>query len=831
MKAQNKKSLKEILDISNDFASLISIDADRSCVYEFTFKSDVAEALRRNANTVEIILRKQQPRDKTDVFESLRSSKNYHKFLSDILQKDSATSDSRNNTKNEGTVVLMHDLTAAINNNIASKLSSDSVRTGVLGSQRMIQLKSTHDLKRANKEPAIMQTTIAQQPQFSSADDVRVSSYDLIMNGIDPSTIAEPQYPVIATHSAFAGFSTHAKRNALTLANEPISPISRAEALLVSAVFLDSRQRLSLSSGVNETDLIPIISDSKITKTINTVLVRVPADFTSSDFYVAFQLVGASGRGIGAAAQANYIVEDVIKRVRHSELVRLLETPRIPPRVSAVISVEPGKNVIEIEQRDPVATGVRIMRRLVTGDGDSSTTYEFITNIFLSKKDGAFKFYDIVNNMHSYVYRCISFGLHGNLSAEFTSAVSRPFRLSNSRILDRQDFVVLHIAAAATGHNIVVSSIPSNAVSVGVMRRDLTAFERLPKYLDDIQRVNTNVVNMTFNDENLKHGHVYEYTCVLFLQDGSSITTSTIVEKQFIPLATGNVNLSVSDVAANDQGVPAIKFNLKSKFNNQTLNDVKLAIEKQDMAHLFQDEIKSEREDLQQLVSHKIDRVDLTTGKREVFDSFMGDTFEDNEQNKKPGMSSLKPGHKYKYVISTQVRNAETMFEKYKKSVVDKSTGKPYVFSPSKALHPITLRTGTIVSRESLDKNHPENEFYHGSTGNSYELDVTLDKPAPQIVDISAKRVNHSTTLIKWNLSSAVEDLDHFIITKQLLGQTSIIGKCHNVANGKSFEFIDSLSFDDIGNISYDVIPVLNDYSRAQRASTNKLTIVDGRGD
>ena len=222
-------------------------------------------------------------------------------------------------------------------------------------------------------------------------------------------------------------------------------------------------------------------------------------------------------------------------------------------------------------------------------------------------------------------------------------------------------------------------------------------------------------------------------------------------------------------------------------------------------------------------------RINLSTGQREDFGTFTGELFSDQREGSVKGVSPLQDGRKYRYIVTTLLRDAETLFENYEKTLVDDITGKEYTFSPFKFLHPITLNRGTIVNRQTLDSNHPEDDFSFGRVGNPREIDVDIGLALPRVTGMSVARVDRRNVCLRWTLDGSKRRLEHFVITKEILGQRSVAGKVHHVSQTGAFEFFDRIQPDDIGEVSYRIIPVLNDFSLGPVSSPSSLVIRDGR--
>ncbi len=116
-----------------------------------------------------------------------------------------------------------------------------------------------------------------------------------------------------------------------------------------------------------------------------------------------------------------------------------------------------------------------------------------------------------------------------------------------------------------------------------------------------------------------------------------------------------------------------------------------------------------------------------------------------------------------------------------------------------------------------------------GNIGNTHEVDVTFESNTPKILNANALKVNQETCLIQWTIDGSLELIDHFIIVKEILRHSSIVGKSHNNFSGKTIEFYDNITINDVGELSYKIIPVFCDYSHGTEITTNKIRINDMR--
>jgi hypothetical protein len=165
------------------------------------------------------------------------------------------------------------------------------------------------------------------------------------------------------------------------------------------------------------------------------------------------------------------------------------------------------------------------------------------------------------------------------------------------------------------------------------------------------------------------------------------------------------------------------------------------------------------------------------------------------------------------------------MFETFQKSMVDRITKKPYKFSPSKFLHPITLKRGTIVSSIGLKTKYGQDQMFYGTIGLSKTLDVSFDKIIAEIVDFNVTQFTKNTNLLTWRIQGLIEKVDHFILMKEVNGIRTIIGKAHSEFEYGNCQFYHNLTRRDIGELRYVIVAVYDDYNSSKFVKSNTIVI------
>lgn len=312
------------------------------------------------------------------------------------------------------------------------------------------------------------------------------------------------------------------------------------------------------------------------------------------------------------------------------------------------------------------------------------------------------------------------------------------------------------------------------------------------------------------------------------MRDGSVIDSNAYAVVRYIRPNVGGVNIVVENLQITQNVLNAnVSFDVTSVIEENDLDQVRSALERAGILNQFENELQLERDKFKQLIAHRIDRVDDTTGVRETFGVISGQNFSDSIDGLRAGVSKLIPGHRYKYYISTLLRQAETMFTGFMKKETDVTTGKAYEYESGKYRHPVTLKTGTLVNKETIAAIEAGKDFVFGDIGNIRRIDVSLNNSTPRVTNVKTSRLSLPKTNVQWHLDGNSSQVDHFIVTKNILGMATVVGKVHNVSATNSFEFIDTVGSDDIGIVQYSVRPIMNTYARGESISSNNLAIKD----
>lgn len=825
-----RKKTANLLRVDNNFASLLDIEGDSTFVYEFQYFAAVVDTLRAGASTVRISIRTEPPLPEREIFERIDDEGDSGRLIDDILLFEAKRKDGRRNNKLNVTSRVNSDLTAKFNNEATRVVDRNEISAdAIISPIRVIDPQPLVAINDENVDPPVMQVMNVPPPQAQR--DPQNSALGLIFNaGVDPSVAGTRVSRYNGTHSSFNGTTTSFNGTSDVDRIESSSPNTRiaSDNLIESLVgpLIDAGLDTLKSTDLGRETLIPRVVDVPRTMIRNTEMMRISRDIVGgSDFFAVFELLDADGT----------VLETISERVRHGALSRIFSTPRVPPRVAVAPFQFPGRNIVEIEQRDRMGRKIRVFRRSLrrTDTRIIESQYQQIAEISLRSVDGLYKFTDVTNNAHVNLYRCVTIGPGGLIGAEFSNVVAPAQVQGEESVCGRSNVATITAKTVREGVEVAVQEVAPNVVSATLLRRDVTLHETDFEFLSDprpIKLVHSGLHAATFIDKDTRNNHIYEYKCKLYFDDGLVVDSTAYALHKYVPVSIGIVTVDIDDLQVTRNGsVLDVSFAVSVQLTEGNLDFVKSALAKQGLLDIYEDELGIERDKLQKLIAYNIERVNMSTGEVENFGTVTDDVFYDSKLGEERGVRPLRDNTNYTYKVTALLRDAETMFDEFRKTSKDERSGKEYTYDASKFRHPLSLVDGTLTDRDSRRRNHAEDDFAFGRVGVTREVPVILGTPPLRVREVDVKRVDKKTVAVKWRVDGNVKQVEHFIVAKELLGMKSIVGKVNHVTVSNTYEFFDTLTPDDIGEIRYYVTPVLNDYSRGITAKSVALVIRDGR--
>lgn len=812
----------DLLVVDDDFAHLRSIHKNGDLEFVLYYKVSPSEAIQNDAMTVNVTVFSRTIAKKP-LFENTQTGRvDTKRFVNNILTQVPDAKSVAKQQEQFAVAIKNSDILAKVNNEVIGQLKAKVPAKDIVQMNRsklkLVQAKTIKES--AQSKPILtksMHTSIVDTYSVFSGsiddDPMKLMTDMVVRQGIDPSHVAGMTHRSVTSRDSLRG--TLRPSRTQEHANSPSSRLLNVHLFPASA----QRQQLTTNQA-GDGEYVQVLTSEPVVDVEIPVRIIVPkhARFVDgseqSHFFAKFDLV--SGRSGGA-------LDSVTRSLDVSKHVQLFSTPRKPPIVKASKSEPSSRATLEIKQVDPGATGVRVYRKIVQASSADIEDYTLFGTYDLKSTDQSLLIRVELPRYSPAIYRVVPVGAYGTIGFEYTNVVIRPKKFQHLKS------IALVAQQVETGINIEARKIPSHVVAIEFKGRNLSTHET------DYRNIGSTI---TFIDDSIRRadyasavdtlvrpGNVYEYVARLIYDTGTSEQSGDAII-EFIQPAPGKVDTKISDVSVQRDDDINVTFSMSTTIIDTNIDIVRALLKRQDIYDAFQNDVIREREFLKSLIAHNVQRIDLTTGKRDDFGVITDETFSDRDLRKNQSILPLVGGHKYRYEIVALVRSPETMFDTLNKTKRDAVTKRTYTFSPAKFMHPITLSRGTLVSAQGLKTRYSKESMSHGVIGSIETVEVAFDADPARVVDATASRFDKYLNIVTWRVSGPIEHVDHFIVMKEVSGVRSIIGKAHSEFSYGNCQFIHQLSPRDEGALTYIVTPCFNDYAMGESAKTN-IVLVD----
>lgn len=798
------KKKKSLLQVRDNFAKLVAISSKGDLKFEFKYFISQRDAIIHNALrvNVSVVTKVVTPPPILSISSGeLKSQEIIDNILTQMPHAKHASE------KQNAYVVKskVSDVTAKINNQSIGQLKT-KVSSHLIAGVGKTKLKtvSVKTLKEKNETHPILNYSLV-QAQSSSIDPQSIIQKMILQDGIDPSSVTEMNHRSTTPYDVTSGFVNKTRKQEISTSNSTkyadflLNPTTKQR---TTDQVLGSSQVETLVKEYDET-------------------VEVTTEMTLPSTYASVE--GANKSGVLVKFELmDSVTDNAIDTIIHTldieRHIQMFNIPKTPPTIKLAKADLPSKANLEIKQVDPVATGIKIYRKMVSSVIADSDDYTLVSSHTLSASSKSLLISVDVPLNATAIYRVIPVGKSGALSFEYTNVIIKP----------RRYFPIKHISLSTKsvndGMKIEVRNIPKGVVSIQLLRADKTVFENQLSMISSMLLVERHDY-ISFTDQNVKNEHIYEYACNLVYSSGTvEVAGGGIFE--YVKNNEGRVDSKITGLKVDTaSSVINVTFNIQTIVPESSLDSVKTMLTHQNLISYFNADILKERDKLQQLIAHRITRVNLTTGQHEDFGVITGQVFSDVDVRKNNSILPLKKGNKYRYDVAVLLRTPETMFEEFVKTSTDSLTKKDYRFKPSKFLHPIALSKGNIASPEALTAHYAKTAMTHGQIGTVTSVEVSLIDQSVRVVNPVASALNEQLNIITWKLQGSLSDVDHFVIMKIVMGTKTIVGKAHSEFKNNNCQFIHKLTSRDQGSITYSIVPVLNSYKLGEITPTNAVVI------
>lgn len=819
MKAFIKKEAS-IISVEDEPVLLENIDNNGIAKYRLIYRADPVAAAKNKAFIVDLIVTS-EPILKKSVT-TFSGEKDPQNILKNVLTKEARNKDLVKSLKQDVTLTKRSDITAFIPNKLAPVLTNPAfTQSPILSVNRTVGTRQVAELQSKNIDaPVILQNLNKSSKTSEKVNDqkIREITSDMIfLNGIEPSKITN-------------------------IRSNTISPVSK--------VIFGIKPNFPVSSTQDDSETP--LEDAYMGSLLNKKTLNIQKDLDKSDFMdvfvqeqrnyalvdQSFQISeGAIKKGIFYVTlqvknNKNAVVQTLSLIVNHSKNVKIYEMPSVPPKVRVSPVNKPGKISFEVSKGDKKTKGVNIYKKDINSDVASvGSEYSYVGKMFFSNTKGFQRVDDQISTTNPTIYRFVPFADESYQSSVFESVLvtsDQKTLTPNSNIKKRPRYVAIdYEITLSAGINIFIKNIPAGPVSLKLLRRDLTLFEKDFTLVGNTTYAidSSSDTPIIINDKSVKSNRIYEYIVKYIFRQGDEATATSNLILEYIPISSNIINTSVTDlVVSQDSSKPDVSFTVVYDPISNNTEQIKQFLQNQGISNEFQDQIINDRSGLDKLFATQITRTNLVNGEVENFGIINSLNFSDKKYGKIRNVKPLAPGFEYKYTITTFVRNPETILPNLTRTVKT-SLNNSYELSPFRWRQPITLNFGNLIDQASLKSNHSKPQLALGDIADIQTATISLSDAPPSISSAEATRVIKDTVLLQWKIDGNLAKIEHFIVLMEKNGIRQTIGNAHNISSNNYFEMIDPLTNGESGAFKYIIIPVLYDGTRGAEKSTNIVVI------
>lgn len=810
-----------LLDVKDDFAHLRAIHPNGDLEFEFFYHVSPHDAVAHEALKVDVSVFSRTIKQKPLLENTHVGFIDTRKLIGNILTHIPDAKSAIKQQLEFNVAKRSSDISGRINNEIVGQLRAKVPARSIQQLQRpVLRLVPAAEVKQAAEIKPVL-TQVAHQ-YTADIDTVHSSSIDenptrlmhdlIVRQGIDPSHVLHLTHRGVPGVDALGGILRPAR--ALEFEHSPLTRLLNYHLFPPKVQF-----RPLYTTQIEDSTLVQVLVSEPQTTVEVPITIIVPRHALRSDgrdaahFFAKFELI--NGR-TGVA------VDTVIKPLDAARHVQLYYTPRRPPIVKVTKSEISTRANLEIKQIDPGAHAVQIYKKVFYRATTDTDDYTLIGTYNVKRNEQSLLVQVDLPRNSAALYRVVPVGSQGTQGFEYANVVVRPshYRPIKALALTAQPIDI--------GIRLEARQIPQHVVAIEFKGRNATTFETdFHNVGGDVTLIDDSVRTsdfLTVVDRDVSPNNIYEYAARLIYESGTDeLVSNTLVE--FIQPVPGKVDTKVENVNVDLVGTLNVTFSITTTIVDNNMDVVKALLQRQDIYDLFKGDVEKEREFLKDLIAHNVQRVDLTTGVREDFGVVTAATFSDVDLRKNQAIQPLKLGHRYRYEITPLLRAPETMFESLNKEKVDVVTKKTYTFSPAKFLHPLTLSRGIIVSSAGLRTRYAKETMSHGAIGSVESIEVSFDDEPARVIDPSCVRFDKFLNVITWKVQGDINQVDHFLIMKEVHGVRTMIGKAHSEFLYGNCQYLHPVSRRDEGSLAYVIVPIFNSYKTGTPATTNSVIV------
>lgn len=822
----------DAIDVDDEFINLVNFSRRRRrFTYEFAVRVNQIKAIKLRATKLRITLRYPSENKRRTMFGDGQSM-SPEEAINAILMDKPKTKD-RVRSKRKNIISRRNiDISNRLNNEIAryvDRFGEEDALT-LLPSIRTFEFKTVADLREENTATSYLNDSVTYEDYSTakSAELVPLSLEAINRFHKDPANLVMCRDKINTQDDAIRGtLKTYAAE----------SDAKKSKIIKTLRKDLIEINNVASIEELPPDELIPVLVRRKkqyvtVRRRIN---IRNKVFRKSRNLEVVVELLDREGA----------IVQRETHKLNHSKYYNDYTIPRVSPSIRYV-NCTPGKNVLEIRQRDKKCNAIEVYRRTIS-DSDKliNSDYELVGRYRIRKRGrsrttgGRFlRIVDEVQNTNPIIYRAIP--VRGRRRGYgFKSVVAPPCKIGMTNQVTKNKFSSIFVHPVEEGLAIEIKNFDETAGTLRLLRKDLTSKEKdykpLSRELKDVVTPDILITSneMEFIDTSVKDGRTYEYTVDLTYIDGTKIRTIDTAFTEYHALDS-EIEFEVEDVNISNFRSPNVRMRIetdesqssgKTNLSNMLKNYIKRSGTKS--YYNSEDQAEELRDESDLLTVFSIERHNLTTGEREQFNIFnpaSTPVFDDARLSRSSRMKSLEAGNEYRYVITGCRIHPASLFRRSKVQRTDRRTRRKYSVSVAKKLSRKTLKTGTLLPRRSRSRNTGKNTVFNAAkTGSIKIVKVDLRENMPTIRSGDVERINNYENKLTWTVQGDSSKIDHFIISIDRRRSSIPVFHAISLAGRSRYVLIDRFTPKIRGPVEFKITPVYVDFTRGETIQIGQI--------
>lgn len=790
---------RSFLRVNDEFASLVDIASNGSLSFNVSFVIDVLKAVTAGCTTVRV-----SARDSTGSVLPVLKNVDHIGYVDNaetvrnIIKRSANVRSMVDKAESSTVATSIVDLTAFVNN----ERTNDIVSKAKSIAEPRLKLKTVVNGEVFDNKPILAVAEPAGEfRHLSSSIDTRTLLGNmLIIDGIDPSDVCDITDTTSLAFDSVSGLTFQRRRP-----HELHEGLTLYSSLLRSLDVVERPRESTLLDDSEKFQVMDVDGDDLITASTTLTLEKPrQASPSSKQLAIVFELIDSS---------TGVPIDSVTKTLNVVEHIRFYTLPKQPPQANIVQS--PYRAYIEVK-KSPHHVGVDVYKRSM----NAVTIEPEYTFVGTFEEPGVGELRIDVERARSGVdtYRLVPIGFGAQRGHSFTNVVL------SSEHRERNKAISIVTAIDDLGVKVEVRNFPIDVVSVEMIVKDRTAFDSEYSNVDGRIHVVDDAIRavgvVSIVDGSVCDQHVYEYACRLFYKDGTTVVSGCSIV-QYRKYELDKVDTRINNLNVQRDPELNVTFDVTTEIVDTNVGLVRKLLQNAGMYDLFVKDVENERDKLQSLIAHNVQRIDLRTGEREDFGVIIDRQFSDASLRAKNSVKGLKHGRSYRYEIVTLVRDPSTMLD-ITKNVVDPVTKRTYQLNSRKFRHPFTLKRGTLLDHSS----QTTSSMLYGQIGGVVSFEASFVTSVPYVSDVEARIIDPNTVNVQWSLVGDASFIDHFIIMHEVNGVRSVVGRSHAFSK-LTHGFVHQISRRFTGPITYVVVPVHVDFNVGSPVRSNVVVVND----